>query len=56
MIDFNINDNAGYEPPAIVRVAAIVDLAAELEKHGISLRPNSYEPGDPVDWSSGRVS
>lgn len=56
MIDFSDHNIAGYEPPAIVRVAAIVDLAVELEKHGVALRPMSYQPGDPVDWSNGRVS
>lgn len=56
MIDFNDHNLASYEAPAIVRVAAIADLAAELEKHGVSLRPMSYQPGDPIDWSNGRVS
>lgn len=56
MFDINVQDLAGYEPPAIVRVAAIVDLAAELEKHGVTLAPMAYVPGDPVDWSNGRIS
>ena len=41
---------------ALVQVAAIVDLVADLEKHGVTLAPKAYTPGDPVDWSNGRVS
>lgn len=56
MIDMNAQELPQYEPPALVRVAAIVDLVAELEKHGATLAPQAYQPGDPVDWSNGRVS
>lgn len=56
MIDMNINDLPSYSPPALVRVAAIVDMAAELEKLGVVGSPMAYTPGDPVDWSRGRVS
>jgi hypothetical protein len=45
-----------YEPPALVELGAIADLALELAKHGASLQPSAYTPGDPVDWSSGRLS
>lgn len=56
MIDFDAQTLQRYEPPALVRVAAIVDLVADLEKHGATLTPMAYQPGDPVDWSQGRVS
>jgi hypothetical protein len=50
-------DQIHYQPPALVRVAAIVDLISDLEKKGVTLAPSaSYQPGDPVDWSNGRVS
>ena len=56
MIDFNVQDQLDYVPPALVRVAAIADIVTELEKHGLTLAPMAYQPGDPVDWSNGRVS
>lgn len=56
MIDFDTQSVHKYEPPALVRVAAVVDLIADLEKHGVTLAPKAYTPGDPVDWSNGRVS
>lgn len=56
MIDFNAQDQIDYVPPALVRVAAIVDIVTELEKQGVTLAPKAYTPGDPVDWSLGRVS
>lgn len=56
MIDVNHHDIEAYVPPAIVRVGAIVDVAAELEKLGVNGAKLAYQPGDPVDWSNGRVS
>ncbi|MCH4152323.1 MAG: hypothetical protein LKF30_10325 [Sphingobium sp.] len=56
MIDSDVHHIPKYEPPALVQVAAIVDLVADLEKHGVTLAPKAYTPGDPVDWSNGRVS
>lgn len=56
MIDFTIQDQIDYVPPALVRVAAIVDIVTELEKQGVTLAPKAYEPGDPVDWSNNRLA
>lgn len=57
MIDMNIHDLPHYSPPALVRIAAIADMAAELEKLGVVNGSKlAYVPGDPVDWSHGRVS
>lgn len=56
MIDFNIQDQIDYVPPALVRVAALVDIVTELEKQGVTLAPKAYEPGDPADFSSSRLS
>ncbi len=56
MIDFDVQDQLDYVPPALVRVVAIADVVSELEKHGMTLAPKAYTPGDPVDWSNGRVS
>ena len=56
MIDFNVQDQLDYVPPALVRVAVIAAIVTDLEKHGLTLAPMAYQPGDPVDWSNGRVS
>ncbi|WP_164975586.1 hypothetical protein [Sphingobium fluviale] len=56
MIDFNVQDQLDYVPPALVRVAAIADIVAELEKQGVTLAPKAYEPGDPQDWSNNRLA
>ena len=57
MIDAPMTHGPAYEPPALVKLGSIVDIAAELEKFGAKLaQPAAYEPGDPVDWSNGRVS
>lgn len=56
MIDFTIQDQIDYVPPALVQVVAIADIVADLEKQGVTLAPKAYEPGDPVDWSNGRLS
>lgn len=56
MIDFDTHPLPHYQPPALVRVAAVIDLAAELETMGVTLTPSAYQPGDTVDWSNGRVS
>lgn len=56
MIDMHHNPIPAYEPPAIVRVGAVLDVAAELAKLGLEGTTFAYQPGDPVDWSNGRVS
>lgn len=57
MIDAPAIHLPAYEPPALVKLGSIVDIAAELEKYGAKLMPQAdYQPGDPVDWSHGRVS
>jgi hypothetical protein len=56
MIDFDTHPLPHYQPPALVRVAAVIELAAELEKMGVTLSPSALEPGEVVDWSNGRVS
>jgi len=56
MLDLDAHALPNYQPPALVRVAAVAELAAELEKMGVTLTPVAYQPGDPVDWSNGRVS
>lgn len=57
MIDMDHHDHEAYLRPALVRIGAIVDVAAELEKLGmVGTTRADYQPGDPVDWSNGRVS
>ena len=57
MIDYHSHQMVTYEAPALVRIGAIMDIAEELEKFGAVLKPSvEYHPGDPVDWSNGRVS
>ena len=56
MIDMDHHDHEAYLRPALVRIGAIVDIAAELEKLGVGGLQMDYQPGDPVDWSNGRVS
>jgi hypothetical protein len=56
MIDSDAHKQFNYEPPALVRVGSIVEIAAELEKLGARVAPSVLVPGDPVDWSSGRIS
>lgn len=55
-LDLGPADMPAYEPPAIVRLGAVVDVVAELEKAGLGGTKFAYVPGDPVDWSHGRVS
>jgi len=56
VIDMDHHDHEAYLRPALVRIGAIVDIAAELEKLGITGLQIEYHPGDPIDWSNGRVS
>jgi hypothetical protein len=56
MIDMDHHDLPAYAPPAIVRVGAVIDIAADLAKLGVDGTKLAYVPGDPVDWSNGRVS
>jgi hypothetical protein len=57
MIDLHTHyEHVNYEPPALVRIGAIVDIAEELQKFGASVKPSAHEPGEPADWSGGRVS
>jgi hypothetical protein len=57
MIDIPVAEQIHYQPPALVRVASIADLVGDLLAKGITFAPSaSYQPGDPVDWSNGRVS
>jgi len=56
VIDMDHHDHEPYLRPALVRIGAIVDIAAELEKLGITGLQIEYHPGDPIDWSNGRVS
>lgn len=56
MIDVDVHKQIAYEPPALVLVGSIVNIASELEKMGASLKPSVREAGEPVDWSNGRVS